>query len=113
MNREQRLTKDSEFSPVLRQGKTLVHNLVVLKALPNGLEFDRYGFVVSRKVGKAVVRNKVKRRMREAVRATPIQPGWDLVFIARDGVGAASYQGIEAAIKGLLHRARLLSREQE
>jgi ribonuclease P protein component len=81
---------------------------MVLKALPNRLGRNRYGFIVSKKVGKAVVRNLVRRRMRESARATPAKPGWDLVFIASNGASTARYREIKAEIEWLLKRARLL-----
>jgi ribonuclease P protein component len=108
MRKEQRLTKDSEFARVFKQGRTWIHSLMLLKTLPNGLEFNRYGFIASKKVGGAVVRNQVRRRMREVARLTPITPGWDLVFIARSEAANAQYQELEVAIKVLLQRARLL-----
>jgi len=108
MRREQRLTADSEFATVLKQGRTWSHSLMLLKTLPNGLEFNRYGFIVSRKVGGAVVRNQVKRRMREVARLTPIIPGWDLVFIAHSEAANAQYQDLKEAMKALLRRAHLL-----
>lgn len=80
----------------------------MLKALPNELELNRYGFITSRKVGKAVVRNKVKRRMREVARLAPTKPGWDLIFVAHSEAATARHQDIEAAMKGLLQRAHLL-----
>lgn len=109
MRKEQRLTKDSEFAKVVKQGRTWIHDLMLLKTLPNGLEFNRYGFIASKKVGRAVVRNQVRRRMREVARLTPITPGWDLVFIARSEAADAQYDDLEVAIKVLLRRARLLS----
>ena len=81
---------------------------MLLKTLPNGLEFNRYGFIVSRKVGGAVVRNQVKRRMREVARLTPIMAGWDLVFIAHSEAANAQYQDLKEAMKALLRRAHLL-----
>ena len=108
MRKEQRLTKDSEFATVAKQGRTWTHKLMLLKTSPNGLEFNRYGFIVSRKVGRAVVRNQVKRRMREVARLTTVTPGWDLVFIARSEAANAQYQDLKAAMKLLLQRARLL-----
>jgi ribonuclease P protein component len=108
MRKEQRLTKDSEFATVAKQGRTWIHKLMLLKTLPNGLEFNRYGFIVSKKVGKAVVRNQVKRRMREVARLTPVTPGWDLVFIARSEAANAEYRDLKAAMELLLRRARLL-----
>src|SRR4030042_1239283 len=56
-----------------------------LKALPNELEFSRCGFSVAKDVGKAVVRNRVRRLLREVVRITSIKHGWEIVFIARPG----------------------------
>jgi ribonuclease P protein component len=112
MRREQRLSKGSEFTRIFKQGKTWAHSLMVLKALPNGLEWNRFGFAVSKKVGNAVVRNRVRRQMREVARSMPLKTGWDLVFIARDGVAAVHYGEIEAAMKRLLERAYLLLREQ-
>ncbi len=81
---------------------------MVLKALPNELVWTRYGFIASKKVGKAVVRNRVKRQMREVARLTPTRPGWDIVFIARNEAATARHQDIEATMKGLLQRAHLL-----
>jgi len=70
----------------------------------------RSGFVVGRRVGNAVARNRVKRRLREAVRAQApaLAPGMDLVWIARPAIVAADFAAILAAVAQLLRRARLL-----
>lgn len=81
---------------------------MVLRATPSGLPLTRCGFSVGKKIGKAVVRNKVKRRLREITRVTPIKTGWDIVFIARPGTAAASFADLERVITGLLGHARLL-----
>ena len=80
----------------------------MLKALPNGLILARYGLSISRKVGKAVTRNKIKRRLREILRETPLRPGWDLVFIARNPIREASFGQVDQAVHQLLRRAGLL-----
>jgi len=84
--------------------------LLVLCALPNDLEHSRFGFSVSHWVGKAVVRNRAKRLMREAARLRQgdIEEGWDLVFIARNPMREASFKQVDQTIRQLLRRAGLL-----
>jgi len=107
------LTKTAQYALVYDKGSSWVSDLVVMKALPNGLTLSRYGLSVSRRIGKAVVRNRVKRLLREILRLAPLQPGWDIVFIARPLAASAEYANLEKSVKGLLCRARLLMREYE
>lgn len=70
---------------------------------PNGLKHPRFGLTVSRKVGNAVVRNRVKRRLREAVRHHPAArdgslDGIDVVFIARSRAATAEQADLSAAV---------------
>jgi len=108
MRREQCLTKRRQYALVYREGRSWVNSLVVMKALPNGFTLFRYGFSVSRQVGKAVTRNRVKRRLREILRLTPLEPGWDIVFIARPVAATADYASLRESVRGLLSRAGLL-----
>ncbi|UCC59569.1 MAG: ribonuclease P protein component [Dehalococcoidia bacterium] len=107
MGKGERLRKDSQFANVRAQGKTWACESVVLKAIPNGLPWNRYGFVTSKRLGNAVARNRIKRRLREIVRSAPTKDGWDLVFIARYGSRTANYQQLSSSIMNLLHRAHL------
>ena len=83
---------------------------MVLAFLRNELDHSRFGFVVSKRLGKAVRRNKIKRQMREIVRLemSQIKPGFDLVFIARVPSSKATYLEISQSINTLLKRADLL-----
>lgn len=85
-----------------------------MKAVLNGLPVTRIGFVVSTKVSKrAVVRNQLKRRMREAVRAEveELQPGIDIAFMARPEAAKMSYAEIRRTIIELLIKSKILNRK--
>jgi ribonuclease P protein component len=100
----QRLKHSSRFQELYRHGTSTVHPLVVLRALPNGLEYSRFGFVAGKRIGKAVLRNRAKRRLREAVRRQVLAApaGYDIVLIARAGIVQARFEAIDAAVGGLL-----------
>ena len=113
MRGEEYLTKTAQYALVYDKGSSWVSDLVVMKALSNELTLSRYGFSVSRRVGNAVVRNRVKRLLREILRLTPLQLGWDIIFIARPRAASADYANLEKSVKSLLARARLLAGEYE
>jgi ribonuclease P protein component len=102
------LTARAQYALVYRQGKTWIDSLVLMKALPNSLSLSRYGFSVSKKVGKAVQRNHLKRLLREIMRFQPIEPGWDLVFVVRPAAADIGYHQMEKEVTKLLVKAKLL-----
>jgi len=84
-----------------------------MKALPNGLTLSRYGLSVSKRVGKAVTRNRIKRLLREILRIVPLKPAWDIIFIVRPAAATADYASLKRSVEGLLSRASLLETEEE
>ncbi len=113
MRGEEYLTKPQQYALVYSKGSSWASSFVVMKALPNGLALSRYGFSVSKRVGKAVTRNRVKRLLREILRILPLKSGWDIIFIARPAAATADYASLKRVAEGLLSRARLLAIDKE
>jgi ribonuclease P protein component len=89
--------------------------LLVLGTLANDLPYSRFGFAVSSRIGNAVVRNRIKRRLREIMRLrmATIRPGCDIILIARKPIRSAEYHQLETACARLLRRAQLLLDEEQ
>jgi ribonuclease P protein component len=102
------ITKPKEYALVYDKGKSWACDLLVMKALPNELTLSRYGISVSKRVGNAVIRNRIKRLLREILRIAPVRPGWDTIFIARPKAASTDYTSLKQAVEGLLSRAHLI-----
>ena len=107
--KEERLTQRRQFTEIYARGGSWANRLLVMRASPNGLKYNRYGLSVSKRIGSAVVRNHVKRLIRENIRQIDISPGWDIVFIARNPAARSDYHGLGLAIKDLLKQANLIT----
>ena len=110
MKRAYRLRRNADFQRVRAARRSWAHPLLVLYAAPNVGEPTRVGISAGKRVGGAVVRNRVRRRIREAVRLRhpELRAGHDLVFIARPPSAEADWPAVRGAAEELLRRARVL-----
>jgi ribonuclease P protein component len=110
-----RLRSRREFLAVQDRGRRISARYLTMLALPNTLHRNRLGIVASRRIGGAVVRNRVKRRLRELFRhldpdrpahpSAAARPGFDLVVIARRDAAEAPFLELSADFKAALGRA--------
>ena len=104
------LTRPQDFAALQNEGTVRSHPFFAVRFRRTGLDTTRFGLSTGRKLGTAVVRNRVRRRLREALRAMApsFQPGWDVLIIARPGLIAAEHTALVAALGRLLHRGGVL-----
>lgn len=98
------------FRRLYHKGRSAANGYLVLYCRRNGSQGNRIGITVSRKLGHAVVRNRVRRRLREIYRLHEANflPGWDVVVVARSRAVTASYQSLERAYLSLARKLGLL-----
>ena len=94
--REARLVRRSEFDAVYRSGKRLSSSHFTVFVRSNGLGASRFGFSIKKTLGGAVVRNRIRRRVREIVRChrQEIPAGWDIVIHPKSSVGKAPFAAL-------------------
>jgi ribonuclease P protein component len=103
-----RLTRRSEFLRVAGKGQKVARPGVLLQALPGTGAPLRVGFTATRRLGGAVMRNRAKRRLREAARLLLGQTrpaGWDLVLIAREATAKRRFATLVGDLRGALRQA--------
>ena len=115
MQRSFRLTRSEDFKRVRRDGKSYAHPLVVLIAQNSDQPRLRVGIAAGKSVGTAVIRNRTKRLLREAMRTLlpNIASNLDLVLIARPALASATLADVQRALENLLQRAKILTPKHE
>ncbi len=110
LKKENRLKKNRHFNYIYKKGEKVFGKHINLCFLKTKYKPFKVGFSVSNKIGKSTVRNKVKRRLREAVRLNfdKIKSTHNLIFVAKDGIENLCYKDIESEVLFLLKKADLI-----
>ena len=101
------LRRKSDFSAIYNKGKSVGERYVVLFYKKNGLEYNRTAFLASKKVGKAVARNRARRLMKESVRQLDghFPDGYDYIFIARNTINNSKCADVKKSIEAAMKKA--------
>jgi ribonuclease P protein component len=110
LRQTQRLRHRREIAAVNRRGRPQRSELVTVRVLRTNLPIARFGFAVGGSVGNAVVRNRVRRRLREIVASLGVAQGWDLMLSARPGAARVEFKELRKAVAEVLRRAGVLER---
>jgi ribonuclease P protein component len=104
------LTNPRDFAALQREGISRSHPLFHARFRRTDLGTTRFGLSTGRRLGGAVVRNRARRRLREALRvmAPSFQPGWDVLIIARPAIVDADRDALVGAVRRILRRGGIL-----
>lgn len=107
MKKENRLKKRKEFAYIFKKGEGISSKYLVLTFVKSKLKTYKVGFSCGKKVGIAVVRNKVKRRIKEAVYfyRNNIKNGYNYIFVAKQNSANASFEEIKHDVEYLLKKS--------
>lgn len=121
MLRPEVLRKQADFNRLYHKGKSAGSRSVVVFYKTNGLAYNRYAFLASKKVGNSVKRNRARRLMKEAFRPYRKKfealngldrgsSGLDFIFIARQTINGLKCQDVEKSLRSCFSRLGLLSK---
>jgi ribonuclease P protein component len=102
--REARLVRKGDFDRVYQAGKRFSSSHFTVFVRRNELALNRFGFSIKKALGGAVVRNRIRRRLREMVRChrQEISPGWDIVIHPKSSVAKAPFAALATDLVRLL-----------
>lgn len=112
MEKKYRIRKNMEFKNIYKVGKNYWNRNLILYVKNNGLNETRVGYTITKKIGNAVTRNKIRRRMKEIYRSNfhNIKDGYDLIFIAKRSIVDISFEELEGSMIHIMSIAKLLKK---
>jgi len=110
LKKRQLLRKNKNYQFVYRVGKSYANRMIVLYVLKHYSKINRIGLVTGKRLGGAVVRNRVKRLFKEAYRLNQakLAPGFDFVLIGRAPVVGQSQKAVTQSFLDLCRKAKIL-----
>ena len=107
---KRKLSKTSEFKRVFSEGIRIEGKNLIIFILKNDYDFNRPGIIVKKETGKAVVRNKIKRWLKEAFRPInkKLSPGYDIIVLAKNNIRKPDYFEIYQDLENLFYKGKLL-----
>ncbi len=110
MEKKYRLRKNMEFKRVYNGGKSYWNRNLILYVRKNDLQNSRIGITITKKIGNAVVRNRIRRRIKEIIRLKlgNIKSGYDLILIPKKNVGDISYKDLESAMIHIMRISKIV-----
>ncbi|RPI01583.1 MAG: ribonuclease P protein component [Zetaproteobacteria bacterium] len=104
------ISRPEDFAQLAAGSVARTHPLLVGRFLRTDRDQTRFGLATGKRLGGAVIRNRVRRRLREELRAmAPVfQPGWDVLIIARPALVKADHDALVGALRGVLRAGGVL-----
>lgn len=109
LKRELRINKAGEYKLVYEKGQKFSGQYIIMYTRENKLPYNRFGFVASKKIGNAVVRNRVKRQLRSIINEVKddIKKGYDVVIICRHNISGYTFSLLHKDVLKTLKKAGL------
>jgi ribonuclease P protein component len=109
LRRHLRLRRQADFDHLRQAGKAVQKSALVLSFGANHLSHNRYGFIITKRLGKAVTRNRIRRRLRACLHQIHphLRKGYDVVLIARPPLLRLEYTALYQMLETLFRQAQL------
>lgn len=113
MQRRYRLQRSEDFQRIRDTGKVYHHPWFILSIAPGELPHNRYGFITAKRLGKAVVRNRVRRLLKEAFRLLHVRlrQGHDIVVITRPAILGQPFAAIQRSLETVCEQAGIVVKD--
>lgn len=113
LKKKYRIRKRKDFRKIYKKGESVAGKYLVLYKFQSGTNNVRFGYSISKKIGRAIIRNKLKRRLSEICRLyrNNFKEGNDIIFIARKRINEIGFKELNEEVKLLAKKANLFKKK--